>query len=214
MIFYNRDSQFSKDIQKQFTNNFKELGGQVVWNIDLTEPNLDPDQKLNESVSKYQAQAALLFPEGQQTSMGLKIAKAKANSKNPKVQSLQLLGDAGTLYSDQTLTNGGNAVEGLILSVPWFRETPQSKDFAQEALQQWGGGVSWRTATSYDATQALIQALSSNPSRSTVLQRLGQLNLSPKQTSGDALQFTPQGEIQMKPILIQVEGGQFKILVN
>ena len=213
VIFYNRDSQFSKDIQKQFTNNFKELGGQVVWNIDLTEPNLDPDQKLNESVSKYQAQAALLFPEGQQTSMGLKIAKAKANSKNPKVQSLQLLGDAGTLYSDQTLTNGGNAVEGLILSVPWFRETPQSKDFAQEALQQWGGGVSWRTATSYDATQALIQALSSNPSRSTVLQKLRQVNLSPQQTSGDALKFTPQGEIQMKPILIQVQGDQFKILL-
>ncbi len=214
MVFYNLGSLFSNDIREQFTKKFEQLGGQVVCQIDLTEPNLNPEQKLSESVSKYQAQAALLFPEGQQTSLGLEIAKAKANSNNPKVRSLHLLGSGSTLYSNQTLTNGGNAVEGLILSIPWFREAPQSKDFAQEALQEWGGGVSWRTATSYDATQALIQALSSNPSRSTVLQRLGQLNLSPKQTSGDALQFTPQGEIQMKPILIQVEGGQFKILVN
>ncbi|NMG22934.1 ABC transporter substrate-binding protein [Brasilonema bromeliae] len=59
------------------------------------------------------------------------------------------------------MKEGGNAIEGLIVSVPWFREAPQSKNFAQKAAQQWGGKISWRTATSYDATQALIQALSS-----------------------------------------------------
>ncbi len=129
------------------------------------------------------------------------------------MQSLQLLGGS-TLYNDRTLREGGNAIEGLILSIPWFWEVPQSKNFTQKAAQQWGGKISWRTATSYDATQALIQALSSNPSRTTVLQKLRQVNLSPQQTSGNKIQFSSEGEIQMEPILIKIEGGQFKILEN
>ncbi|KAB8331176.1 ABC transporter substrate-binding protein [Scytonema tolypothrichoides VB-61278] len=211
VVFYNRDSLFSNNLKEEFTDKFKQLGGQIVNNIDLTEPKLDIDQKLNESVSKNQAQAALLLSDVQYTSMALEIARAKANSKNPKVQSLRLLGNS-TLYNDRTLRDGGNAIEGLIVSVPWFREAPQSKNFAQKAAQQWGGQISWRTATSYDATQALIQALSSNPSRATILQRLRKVNLSPQQTSGDKIQFTPQGERQIKPILVQIKNGQFKIL--
>jgi ABC-type branched-subunit amino acid transport system substrate-binding protein len=52
--------------------------------------------------------------------------------------------------------------------VPWFREAPQAKDFSQAAKQQWGGVISWRTATSY-ATQALIEYLSSRSSRAGIL---------------------------------------------
>jgi ABC-type branched-subunit amino acid transport system substrate-binding protein len=212
VVFYNHDSLFSNNLREQFTKKFEQLGGQVVENIDLTDRKLNVDQKLNESVSQqYQAQAALLLSDVQYTSMALEIVRTKANSKNPKVQSLQLLGNS-TLYNDRTLTESGNAIEGLIVSVPWFREAPQSKNFAQKAAQQWGGQISWRTATSYDATQALIQALSSNPSRATVLQRLRKVNLSPQQTSGNTIQFTPQGERQIKPILVQIKNGQFKIL--
>ncbi|NJR73879.1 MAG: ABC transporter substrate-binding protein [Scytonema sp. CRU_2_7] len=213
VIFYNRDQAlFSNDLREQFTKKFEQLGGQVVWNINLTEPKLDVNQKLNESVSQqYQAQAALLFPESQYVSTALEIVKVKANSNNPKVRSLKLLGSS-TLYENKTLKEGGNAIEGLILSLPWFREAPQSKNFAQKAAQQWGGKISWSTATSYDATQALIQALSSNPSRATVLQRLRRVNLSPQHTSGNPIQFSPEEEIQMEPVLIKVEKGQFKIL--
>ncbi|NJM73609.1 MAG: ABC transporter substrate-binding protein [Scytonema sp. RU_4_4] len=212
VVFYNPGDQFSNNLREQFTKKFERLGGQIVWKIDLTEPKLDVDQKLNESVSQqYQAQAALLFPDVQYTSMALEIVRAKANSNNPQVQSLKLLSNS-TLYNDRTLKERGNTIEGLILSIPWFREVPQSKNFAQTAAQQWGGSISWRTATSYDATQALIQALSPNPSRTTVLQRLRQVNLSPQQTSGNTLQFTPEGEIQMEPILVQIKDGKFQIL--
>ncbi|MBW4629443.1 MAG: ABC transporter substrate-binding protein [Brasilonema octagenarum HA4186-MV1] len=212
VVFYNHDSSFSNNLKDEFTNKFKQLGGQVVSNIDLTEQKLDVDQKLNESVSQqYQAQAALLLSDVQYNSMALEIIRTKANSKNPKVQSLQLLGNS-TLYNDRILREGGNAIEGLIVSVPWFREAPQSQNFAQKAAQQWGGQISWRTATSYDATQALIQALSSNPSRATVLQRLRQVNLSPQETSGNTIQFTPQGEIQIQPLLLKIKDGKFKIL--
>jgi ABC-type branched-subunit amino acid transport system substrate-binding protein len=213
VVFYNRDSLFSNNLREEFTNKFEKLDGQVVSIIDLTEQKLNVDQKLNESVSKYQAQAVLLFPEPRYNPMALEIAKAKAKSNKPEVRNLKLLG-ASSLYSQQILKDGGNAIEGLILSIPWFRQAPQSKNFAQEASKQWGGReISWRTASSYDATQALIQALSFTPSRATVLQKLRQVNLLPQQTSGDKLQFI-EGEINIQPILIKVEGGKFKQLTQ
>lgn len=96
--------------------------------------------------------------------------------------------------------------------MPWFREARESQFFARKAAQQWGGGVSTRTATSFDATQAFIHALSSNPSRKTVLQKLPQVNLPASQTSGEPLKFTPDGERQSQAILVKVEGGKFVIL--
>jgi hypothetical protein len=79
-------------------------------------------------------------------------------------------------------------------------------------LAIWGGPVSWRTATSFDATQAFIKALSPNPNRSSVLQGLQEVNLSSKDTSGDVLKFTSQGEREGQPILVKVEKGEFKLL--
>ena len=209
VIFYNPHSIYSNSMKKEFTKNFTQLGGQLVRNpIDLSSPTLDVDEEIKTSIAA-QAQAALLFPDLRHTSVALYIARS--NAKIPKAQRLKLL-DGGILYSDKTLTEGWKDVESLIIPVSWFKETPQSKHFAQAAVQQWGGGVSWRTATSFDATQAFIKALSFNPSRSTVLQRLPQVNLPASQTSGEPLEFTPNRERQSKPILVQVEGDGFKQL--
>ena len=100
----------------------------------------------------------------------------------------------------------------MILAVPWFREAPQAKNFNLAAEKQWGGEVSWRTATSFDATQAFIKALSPNPTRLSVLQRLRQVNIKSNETSGESLKFTPAGERQSEPILVKVEGGQFQLV--
>jgi ABC-type branched-subunit amino acid transport system substrate-binding protein len=132
-------------------------------------------------------------------------------NQNPQFQRLKLLG-GDSLYSYETLSKGGEYLEGMVIAVPWFREAPALKDFAQKAKQQWGGEVSWRTATSYDATQALIKALSVNPSRATVLQQLRQINLPAQETSGEPLQFTSNGERQSEPILVKIEGGKFRLI--
>jgi ABC-type branched-subunit amino acid transport system substrate-binding protein len=108
-----------------------------------------------------------------------------------------------------SLSKGGNAVEGLIIVVPWFREAPQATNFAQQAQEQWGGGVSWRTATSYDATQAFIQALSANPNRISIIKKLENVNLSPDNTSGDRLKFNREGERETDPILVQIKDGKW-----
>ena len=216
VVFGNPNSPYSNSIREVFTNQFEKLGSEVVHKplIDLTAPTFDAEKEVAKSVYSNKAEAALLFPDTRSTKIALKIAieTTKRNetlkSKNPPRPELKMLaGD--TLYNNETLTSGGKNVEGLIIAIPWFRETPQAQSFAKKAEQQWGGGISWRTATSFDATQALIKALSNNPSRSTVLGRLENVSLSANETSGDPLKFTPEREREGQSILLQIKGGKF-----
>jgi ABC-type branched-subunit amino acid transport system substrate-binding protein len=205
VIFYNPKSVYSNSLREEFERNFS---GQVIRKIDLTEPKLNIEQELKTDKSQ-QTQAIVLFPDKEYTNIALQIARVNANKR----LGLKLIAGS-TLYSQNTLQDGGNAVESLVLTLPWFRDTTQTKDFSQAAKRQWGGPVSWRTASSYDATQAALNAIKAsfpNPSRESVLQKLPQVNLSPRETSGYPLQFK-NGERQSQPILIKVDKGQFRVL--
>ncbi|MFB2982761.1 ABC transporter substrate-binding protein [Microseira sp. BLCC-F43] len=218
-IFFDPESSYSDSLREEFTKNFEKLGGSVVRKIDLTESQFNPQTEVAKSLYKDKAQAIVLFPDAKNTDVAMKIATAnaqqttrlKTSSQNPQRQGLKLLG-GDALYSQTILDQGGQDVEGLILSVSWFREAQQAKKFATAAAKQWGGEISWRTASSYDATQAFIKALSPNPSRATVLRGLQNINISANETSGDSLKFTPEGERQNQPKLVKVEGGKFKLL--
>jgi ABC-type branched-subunit amino acid transport system substrate-binding protein len=216
VIFSNPNSQYSDSLREVFTKHFEKLGGEIVRKpyIDLTSPTLDAEKEVPVSIYRYKAEAAMLFPDTQHTHVALKIITANGERKNRPQNNnrrwLQLLG-GHTLYSNETLSADANAVEDLIIEAPWFKEVPEAKDFAQKAEKQWGGGISWRTATSFDATQAFIKAisLSPNPSRSTTLKKLGKVNLLSSDTSGYPLQFTDERERQGEPILVKVKGGKF-----
>jgi ABC-type branched-subunit amino acid transport system substrate-binding protein len=218
VIFANPNSPYSNSIREVFTNQFEKLGGEVVRKplIDLTATTFDAEKEVAKTVYGDKSEAALLFPDTQSTYIALKIAKEiskrnetlRNNSQNSPRRELKMLaGD--TLYKGETLNNGGKNVEGLIIAIPWFRGTSQAQSFAKKAEKQWGGGISWRTATSFDATWALIKALSNNPSRSTVLGGLENVSLSASQTSGYPLKFTPEREREGESILLQVKGNQF-----
>jgi branched-chain amino acid transport system substrate-binding protein len=218
VIFANPNSPYSNSIREVFANQFGKLGGEVVPKplIDLTASTFDPEREVNRSVytNNVKAEAALLFPDTRSTNIALNIAKeiTKRNEKPttqnpPKPEFKMLAGD--TLYNNETLTSGGKNVEGLIIAVPWFRGTSQAQSFAKKSAQQWGGGISWLTATSFDATQALIKTLSNNPSRSTVLRDLKNVSLTKNETSGYPLKFTPEREREGESILLQVKGNQF-----
>jgi ABC-type branched-subunit amino acid transport system substrate-binding protein len=214
VIFANPNSPYSNSIREIFTNQFEKLGGEVVHKplIDLTAATFDPEKEVAKS---DKAEAALLLPDTQSVEIAFKIAKeiTKRNetlkTQNPPRPELKMLG-GDTLYQGATLISDRKNVEGLIIAVPWFRETPQAQLFAKKADKQWGGGISWRTATSFDATWMLIKALSNNPSRSTVLGGLENVSLSANETSGYPLEFTSQRERQGESILVEIKGGKFE----
>ncbi|MFM6080901.1 MAG: ABC transporter substrate-binding protein [Dolichospermum sp.] len=212
VIFNNPNSPYSKSITGAFTNEFEKMRGKVVRTIDLSDKEFDPGEQVGISVNKFKAEAAILFPDTEHTNATIEIAKAnKDNNKSP----LSLLG-GHTLYRNDTLIKGGKAVEGMILSVPWFRETSQARAFAEKSGKKWGGGISWRTATSFDATQAFIQALSKDNTqdntRNNVLERLQKVKLNNNQTSGYPLQFKER-ERQGQSVLVAVKNGKFTMII-
>ncbi|MDB9450132.1 ABC transporter substrate-binding protein [Dolichospermum circinale] len=221
VIFGNPTNSYSNSIREIFTNQFEKLGGEVVRKplIDLTSPTFDAEKEVAKSVYGDHAEAVMLFSNTQKLDITLKIAKeiTKRNetlkTQNSPRRELKMLG-GDNLYQGEILNSGGKNVEGLIIAVPWFRGTSQAQSFAKKADKQWGGAISWRTATSFDATQALIKALSNNPSRSTVLRGLENVSLSANETSGYPLKFTPERERDGQSILLQIKQGQFTMIPN
>lgn len=220
VIFANPNSPYSNSIREVFTNRFEKLGGEVIRKplIDLTDTNFDARSEISATVysrDKF-AQAAMLFPDTQSTDTAIKIvkeitrrnAKLKDDPQSGRVKELKMLG-GDTLYSDNTLKNAGKNVEGLIVAIPWFRESSPARPFAERSEQEWGGDISWRTATSFDATRAFIKALSNNATRTNLLEKLPSINLDKNETSGYQLKFTEEREREGQSILVQVKDGKF-----
>lgn len=203
VVFYNPSSSFSSSLQTSFENRFADLGGETVT-IDMSASDFDAGIALSTAALQDQAEAALLFPDTDYTSVAIELTKA--NAKLPDAQMLELLG-GDSLYSIDTLTAGGESVENLVLAISWFANSAGVADFSKRGEQQWGGSVNWRTAMSFDATQAFITAFSEDASRKSVLENLSSVSLPADETSGEAFEFTPEGERQSDPILVKVVRG-------
>jgi len=201
-IFYASDSSYSNSLTSAFENSFT---GTVTKKIDISDsnPSFNPGIEISSSVFQDKAQAALLFPSTKYTSVAVELARA--NFSLPPEQRLILLG-GDALYAGTILTAGGEAVENLILAVPWFAKSPPSEKFTASGEKQWGGMVNWRTAMSYDATQALIQTFDSNSERASVLDRLKEIDVPKSETSGQEIQFI-SGERKSQPVLVKTTRG-------
>lgn len=193
-IFYNPKSNYSKSLKQAFESNIQQLGANVLGAIDLSDPDLDLEQKLK--VVKQQVDAIALFPDTETTSVAIALARINTELSGAKLPMFG--GDA--LYSPQTLNDGGSGVDGLILAVPWFATT---QAYAKQAERRWLGTINWRTAASFDATQALLNALTTDSTRASVLQNLQSIDLAAKDTSGNRLSFV-NGDRKGQPILVRV----------
>lgn len=165
VIFYNSDSPYSKQLKDEIAKSLTQVKGQVVKDFDV-KAGVDAKAAIAEATAGGAKVAFIALNKGK-VSDAIAIAQANADAGFP----LMLLG-GDELYSPEILTQGGDAVKGIVLAVPW---TFQASDpFAIDALKSWKGRVSWRTATAYDATKVLAQAASQNSNRSGVSTALTQ----------------------------------------
>ena len=200
LIFYDPDSTYSDSLRAAFESEFSQLGGESTAQ-DMTDPGLRAAREVFAAAESVEA--LLLFPSTDYTRVAIELAGA--NSDLPEGNRLALLG-GDSLYSVDTLVAGGDSTEGLVLPVAWFSGAAQFEDFSQASENQWGGPVSWRTATSFDATQALIQSLSEDATRTDVLADLVQVDLTEAETSGQSFSFSG-GERDSEPVLVRVVRG-------
>ena len=217
-IANNPNSTYSKSITQEFQKIFedKNQGRSVVGDpINLSYSALDASGVVSKMYDN-QVKAFVLLPDTETISVVNEIALAQQRLSQQGTKKLPLLG-ADALYNPK-IFEAGDAVEGLVLAVPWFAEQPNSKKFAGEAEKRWKGRVSWRTAASYDATQAFIKALPSDekPTRQKILATLQERNFSQNESSGNPIRFS-NGERQgQEPVLVKVvkssDGLQFELV--
>ncbi len=195
---YDSQAAGSASFKDEFIASLSASAGRLVPIVcDLSAPTFNPNNAIADAVSKG-AEGLMLAPYIERLDRAIDLARANQGK-------LALYGSS-TLYTFQTLKDGQKDIDGLVLPVSWHPETNPGSTFPKNASQRWGGVVSWRTAMSFDATQAAIAGLRQSNTREGLQQALRNPNFSAAGSSED-VKFLPTGDRAGKPILVQVKQG-------
>ncbi|MCT7981231.1 ABC transporter substrate-binding protein [Laspinema olomoucense] len=164
VVFYNSDSPYSQQLKDAFSAALMQTPGQVVKEVDITQGGFNPGTEVSDA-AQLGANVGVLALSKNKVETAVAIAQANANAGTP----LTLLG-GDELYNPNILKDGDAAINGLVLAVPWRWQ--EGDAFASQATNIWQGRVSWRTATAYDTTQALANAITQKPTRAETSQLL------------------------------------------
>ncbi|MEG3858464.1 ABC transporter substrate-binding protein [Microcoleus sp. herbarium12] len=197
-ICYDSQAPDNVSFKDEFVAALTAAGGKLVPTVcDFSIPSFNPENAIADAVSKG-AQALMLAPHIDRIDRAISLARINQGK-------LPLYGST-TMYTFQTLKDGQKSVDGLVLPVPWHPETNPGSTFPQNASQRWGGVVNWRTATSFDATQAVIAGLRKSNTREGLQEALKSTSFTTPGASED-VNFLPSGDRAGKPILVQVKLG-------
>ncbi|BAB76230.1 MULTISPECIES: ABC transporter substrate-binding protein [Nostocaceae] len=192
------DNQSFRD---EFTSAIIIYGGNLV-NIpcDFSAPDFNPNQVITEAISSG-ANGLVLAPHIDRINKALDIAAANKGR-------LRLFASP-TLYTSQTLQQGQADVNGLMLAVPWHPDGNTQNNFSQKAQRLWGNSVTWRSATSYDATLAVIAGLQQSKNREELQRVLRNPKFYAVGATGK-IRFFPSGDRYLKndTILVKIQANK------
>lgn len=189
----------SQSLKEEFTSAILSLGGKVTQtNCDLSASNFNPPAIMSQAISQG-ADGLLLLPSVDRLNQALDVAQANQRR-------LFLLGSS-VLYTIQTLQQGQAAVNGMVLAVAWQPQAIPGNPFAENALKLWGGEVNWRSATAYDAAEAVIAGLKQSSTREGLQRALSSSGFSANGATG-AVKFLPSGDRNGAAILVKIQPGQ------
>jgi branched-chain amino acid transport system substrate-binding protein len=180
----------------EFVNNINAAGGKVNSTYcDISAPNFNPNVIISQAINNG-ANGLVLGLYIDKIKQGLAVARAN--------QGRLSVFSSSTLFTDETL-NEGKPVNGMVIAVPWNNKAIPGNPFAQNAQNFWGATVNWRTATSYDATLAIIEGLKVSNTRYELQNKLHDSGFSVNGATGK-IQFSKSGDrINNSIFLIKVQ---------
>ncbi|MBD2212024.1 amino acid ABC transporter substrate-binding protein [Nostoc linckia FACHB-104] len=192
--------RLNQDIVKEYTSFINKAGGKVTaTDCDLGAANFRASDLIPKAISDG-AEALLLIPRTSSLNSAVDVAKANRGR-------LTLFGSQ-QLYSERILKFGQGDIKGMVVPIPWHRDANrnmgQGNSFADKALKLWGGDVSPRTATAYDALQVIIAGLKENSTRQGLQKVLSNPNFSAMGATGK-IQFSALGQRQGGVFLAKIE---------
>lgn len=176
---------------------------------DFNRPEFEREQTIQQAIN-LGANSLFLAPHIDRINEA--IAIAKVNHRQPKDSRLKLFGGA-VLYTPKTLEDldGRQAIKGMLLNVFWHSQVKTNHQFLNQAQQLWGKQLdhnilTWRSAMSYDATLAIVEAAkkTSIPTRKKIQQILSQPDFSFQGATG-LVKFEAGERLANKAFLVEVQ---------
>ena len=154
-VFYNPGNPYSQSLRDQFQTNFISSGGNIVEEFDLSSPLFKPYLAVDKA-KKLEAKGLVLFPN-------ISTRDGAINAIEANRYGYCMVG-GDSLYNSQTLKQAGEkAVNRLVIATFWHRLNSPNLQFPQDSENLWRAPVSPNTASAYDATRAVIEALKTLP---------------------------------------------------
>ncbi|MEL6459948.1 MAG: bifunctional serine/threonine-protein kinase/ABC transporter substrate-binding protein [Cyanobacteria bacterium J06621_15] len=173
-IFYNSKKSYSTSLKESFERKYASIGN-------LTECDLDSGIDNCQIGDNIKLLMLSIGTDGASTA-SLLISRYKNQP---------LLGGDSLYNANNVSSTFGKQAENLVLSVPTHVQRT-TESFRSQSVKLWGTqSVGWRTATAYDATQAIVTALQkveNNPTRQGLYEQLNNPFFSAPGATG-AVQF-------------------------
>ena len=154
-VFYNPGNPYSQSLRDRFQTTFRSGGGNIVEEFDLSTILFNPDIAVDKA-KKLGSTGLILFPNISTRDPAIKAIKANRDGY------CMVGGDS--LYNFQTLKDAGKeSVYRLVIATFWHRLNSPNQQFPKDSEILWQAPVSPNTASAYDATSAVIEALKTVP---------------------------------------------------
>ncbi|MHC0063549.1 caspase, EACC1-associated type [Nostoc sp. UIC 10890] len=176
----------------RFIKAIKAAGGQInSTNCNISTRNFDPKAVTDQAI-RNGANALVLAIYIERIKEGLAVARTTQGQ-------LEVF-SSSTLFRNDILEEG-EAIKGMIIAIPWHSQAFPENPFEENAKRLWGGTVNWRTATSYDATKAIIVGLQPSKTRHGLQEALHSQRFSVDGATGK-IQFLASGDRKDNPMFL------------
>ncbi len=185
-ICYHINNVYSQTIHDDCIRVFTKRGITIIGSTSIHDPHEDLKSLIGNISNNGQIKVLLVLSSIVTNPAALVLIYENLKLGANKLQLLLSTAMSESLIADR----GVNAIENLALVTP---NIPVDSVYVKNAKSRWGqSNLDWRVACSYDAAQALIEAIrmSEEPTRREILENLRGLRLGIDRTSGCGLEFS------------------------
>ncbi|MEG4111208.1 MULTISPECIES: bifunctional serine/threonine-protein kinase/ABC transporter substrate-binding protein [unclassified Microcoleus] len=201
--FYSTTSEATSSFWEEFRKQFRERGGNIanITEFDLSHSDFNVKKAIQE-IRQTEKTTIVLSPSHIPIALNNAMALLQANLDRNWVVG------TGGIYSQKTLEAAAQlpSFEKMAAAVSWHHLKSPNRKFLENTRKLWEGNVSHRTALTYDAAKALIQAIEMQhqPSREGMQKTLADPNFSATGATG-TIQFDKTGSRKnFSPILVHI----------
>jgi branched-chain amino acid transport system substrate-binding protein len=202
-VCYDSQAPDNVSFKDAFITALAAQGGNFInTQCELAAPDFNAENAVNNLISSG-AEAVLLAPHIDRLNRAIDLARAN--------QWKMLLLGTFSLNTAQITQSGQGDLNGVVLPVPFHEQQDSAQNFAVQADGIWGTDtmLTWRTATSYDATKAIAFGLKTNQTRNGLQQILHNSNFTIAGANSQ-VKFLPSGDRLIKSALVKVKASPEK----